>query len=224
MLSLGIAVGVHAAVIGLAAWSLVFSGERGDAVLGGVLVEEVEDRANDVEIVRSVPVQPPLPEIELPPAPVDPPPELRPDRVDPWSELVDFGPVDPSVAGNPFAMPERAVAEASAEPEPGRVERSRTVETAPVAAEVIPPRCRSAPPPRYPAVAQRRGLEGVAVIAGLVLEDGAVERLRVAKSSGSPILDEAAVAAVRKWRFDPARRGGVPIAFPIEVPIEFSLN
>ena len=46
----------------------------------------------------------------------------------------------------------------------------------------------------------------------------------VAQGSGHAALDEAALAAVRVWRFVPAMRGGFPVAAVAEVPIRFTLT
>jgi protein TonB len=45
----------------------------------------------------------------------------------------------------------------------------------------------------------------------LVRADGTVGRVDVLASSGDPELDRATVAAMSRWRFDPARRGGTPV-------------
>ena len=53
--------------------------------------------------------------------------------------------------------------------------------------------------------------------------DGSVGDVRVMQGLGSG-LDERAVAAVRQWRFDPARRKGVAVDVIVEVAVEFSLR
>lgn len=55
------------------------------------------------------------------------------------------------------------------------------------------------------------GAEGTVALRALVSVDGAVRSVEVAASSGSPVLDRAAADAVRRWRFTPATRDGVPI-------------
>jgi protein TonB len=64
--------------------------------------------------------------------------------------------------------------------------------------EVIP---GENPPPDYPWHARRRGLEGTVAIAVSVDAAGMVEEAAVRRSSGHPILDAAALGAVRGWRF-----------------------
>ncbi len=46
----------------------------------------------------------------------------------------------------------------------------------------------------------------------------------VKQSSGVAILDQAAIAAVRRWTFEPARTAGLPVASTVEVPVRFSLS
>jgi len=80
------------------------------------------------------------------------------------------------------------------------------------------------PLPDYPRLAKLRGWEGVTILRVEVREDGRVGRVELARSSGYPVLDEAAMKAVRAWRFEPARRGGAAVACVIEVPIRFKLD
>lgn len=80
------------------------------------------------------------------------------------------------------------------------------------------------PPPAYPLVAQYRHLEGTVTLEVEVLGDGTCGRVRVKKSSGSKLLDEAAVTGVKRWRFEPARREGNPVSTYIEVPVVFTLR
>ena len=46
----------------------------------------------------------------------------------------------------------------------------------------------------------------------------------VQETAGHPDLDEAAAEAVRRWRFDPARRGSDPVAMWVLQPVEFRLK
>jgi protein TonB len=82
----------------------------------------------------------------------------------------------------------------------------------------------SNPKPKYPAIAMRRGWEGTVQLSVQVSSEGASEKVTVHHSSGYDALDEAAVEAVEKWRFIPAKRGDTPIASSVIVPINFVLN
>ena len=70
---------------------------------------------------------------------------------------------------------------------------------------VTPPRVASAVQPRYPSSARSRGIEGVTGVKMLVGADGRVQEAFVVRSSGNGDLDQAALDAVYKWRFTPAK-------------------
>jgi len=80
------------------------------------------------------------------------------------------------------------------------------------------------PPPAYPATARRREQQGTVTVSVLVGADGSVERAEVADSSGFDALDDAALETVRsRWRFVPARHGGLAVESWVLVPIRFAL-
>lgn len=79
-------------------------------------------------------------------------------------------------------------------------------------------------PPAYPRAARRAGWEGTVLVAVLVGADGGCRRATVAASSGHPVLDQAALEAVRGWRFSPALRAGAPVESEVEVPVVFRLR
>jgi TonB family protein len=66
------------------------------------------------------------------------------------------------------------------------------------------------------------GVEGTVLVQALVGADGRVKDTVVEKSI--PVLDEAAVAAVRQWVFKPAMAGGKPVAVWVAIPVEFSVR
>ena len=70
---------------------------------------------------------------------------------------------------------------------------------------VTPPRVVSAMQPKYPSSARSAGIEGVVGVKMLVNASGKVTEAIVVRSSDNAALDEAAVAAVYKWRFTPAK-------------------
>ena len=78
--------------------------------------------------------------------------------------------------------------------------------------------------PRYPDSARRRGVEGTVIIKAYVTEQGRVEQVQVEQSAGHADLDAAAVEAVGRWRFQPARRGRQTIAMWVSIPVRFVLN
>lgn len=80
------------------------------------------------------------------------------------------------------------------------------------------------PAPRYPLQARIRGWEGTVLIQAWVAPSGGAGSARVIRSSGHAILDQAALAAVKGWRFQPARRGRTAVDSVVEVPITFRLE
>ncbi|MBI2167798.1 MAG: energy transducer TonB [Candidatus Omnitrophica bacterium] len=79
-------------------------------------------------------------------------------------------------------------------------------------------------PIRYPRWAVQEGWEGTLSIAIEVKTDGTVGRWMIMKSTGYPLLDEAAAAAVRQWQFHPATEQGKAILMCVQIPILFELK
>jgi protein TonB len=80
------------------------------------------------------------------------------------------------------------------------------------------------PAPTYPALARRLGEQGNVMLRVYVNPSGDAEQVLVASSSGVTRLDAAAVEAVRRWKFAPAKQGSVSVAAWVLVPINFSLK
>jgi len=79
-------------------------------------------------------------------------------------------------------------------------------------------------PAVYPPRAIEFGLTGTVLVRALVAPDGRTQEMRVWRSSGQPLLDAAAIAAVRRWDFEPASMGGRHVEAWVEVPVNFRLN
>lgn len=80
------------------------------------------------------------------------------------------------------------------------------------------------PAPSYPAMSRRLGEEGRVLLNVLVGTDGLAKHVTIAKSSGFTRLDEAALNAVAKWKFVPAKTLGLPVQASVNVPIVFKLD
>ena len=80
------------------------------------------------------------------------------------------------------------------------------------------------PAPAYPSLARRQGQQGRVVLRVLVNATGAAEQLEVRTSSGHAALDGAALEAVRRWRFVPARQGAEPVPAWVLIPLNFFLQ
>jgi protein TonB len=79
-------------------------------------------------------------------------------------------------------------------------------------------------PPKYPAQAARQHQEGKVLLKVLVGADGTPQEVTVQKSSGSRLLDQAAIEAVKNWKFNPGSKGGRPAPGYALVPIDFHLS
>lgn len=80
------------------------------------------------------------------------------------------------------------------------------------------------PAPVYPALSRRMGEEGKVLLRVFVEADGQPGQIETRSGSGSPRLDQAALDAVRRWKFVPARRGDETIGAWVLVPIVFNLK
>lgn len=80
------------------------------------------------------------------------------------------------------------------------------------------------PAPPYPPLSRRLGEQGRVLVRVFVDPGGAPTQVQLRQSSGHRRLDSAAEAAVRRWRFVPARRGDEPIGAWVLVPISFNLR
>ena len=78
--------------------------------------------------------------------------------------------------------------------------------------------------PRYPESARRAGAQGVTTLRVHVLESGRVSEVLVEESAGFRDLDQAAMEAVKKWLFEPARRGKDPVSVWVMLPVKFELR
>ena len=93
---------------------------------------------------------------------------------------------------------------------------------------MVPPRSDAShlnnPAPVYPNVSRRLGEQGKVLFDVYILPDGTVGEIKLKRSSGYTRLDDAALAAVRAWRYVPARRGDTPIPYWYVQPITFALD
>lgn len=78
--------------------------------------------------------------------------------------------------------------------------------------------------PVYPPTSYRAREEGTVLVTADIDATGTPVSVDVARRSGSRALDQAAVAAVRQWRFEPAVRGGSAVASTVEVPVTFRID
>jgi protein TonB len=80
------------------------------------------------------------------------------------------------------------------------------------------------PAPAYPTISRRLGEQGRVMLKVLVNAGGDPDSVVLDTSSGSDRLDQAAIDAVKKWRFVPAKRNGQALSAYVLVPVKFSLH
>lgn len=80
------------------------------------------------------------------------------------------------------------------------------------------------PYPKYPKLSLRRKEVGTVWLTLTVTAEGFAKDVRVKETSGYARLDKAALEAVKRWRFRPARRSGQPVDAEYELPIHFKLK
>jgi protein TonB len=75
--------------------------------------------------------------------------------------------------------------------------------------------------PEYPMLAQQARVQGFVILEARVGTDGAVQSVKVLRSI--PLLDEAAIAAVQQWRYQPLLLNGTPMPFVLTVTVVFRI-
>lgn len=78
--------------------------------------------------------------------------------------------------------------------------------------------------PLYPLIAKKSGWEGTVLVRVTVETNGRASQVDVSRSSGHKVLDAAAVKAIKRWTFRPARDGNIPIRSVVVIPLKFSLK
>tara|TARA_B100000809_G_scaffold53731_1_gene49226 strand:+ start:1966 stop:2577 length:612 start_codon:yes stop_codon:yes gene_type:complete len=78
--------------------------------------------------------------------------------------------------------------------------------------------------PIYPEIAQEAGIEGVVIVQAFIDASGRVKETLILKGVPNTGLDEAAMEAIRKTRFRPARQRERPVGVWISIPVNFKLK
>ena len=91
-----------------------------------------------------------------------------------------------------------------------------------VGGNIKPPQKTKRRRPVYPPIAQSARVQGVVIIEATIGPNGAVQDARVLRSI--PLLDQAALDAVRQWEFTPTLLNGVPVPVIMTVTVQFTLQ
>lgn len=179
-----------------------------------------------VEVLSEL-ITPPVPKTEPLPAPKPPEPVKQ--------AVIKKAAPTPPPAPQPVAIAERAPAPNAptgvVAPQPAPAPINAPVATAPAPAAVPSIQLPSStadylqnPKPAYPPISKRLGEQGKVVHSVLIGADGSPISAKLVQSSGFPRLDEAARAAVMRWRYVPGKRNGVAETMSFEVPINWVLE
>lgn len=193
--------------------------ERKDSVITLTLIAAPDEPA----------AKPDIPKIEtVVTAPVEPPPpkpivsaEVKPAEIPIPAETTPIP--QPSVEVSKTTPPPQTQTKVRGDgssPEPGLDTTTQKAEIG-VRAE---PNYRKNPEPPYPLAARRRREQGLVMLTAKVTAQGRATKVEIKQSSGHPLLDEAALNAVRDWEFQPARVGATAMESEIEVPVRFKLT
>lgn len=176
--------------------------------------------------------QPAKPQVQPPPtAPAKPQP--KPEK--PIEKPAPKKPAKPKPVARPQPKPAPPVEQS---PEP--VKAPAAPVEAPVQAKAAAPAAAPAPAPfveasykspslnnpptRYPRLALERQWEGTVTLRVQVLASGSAGEIKIERSSGHEILDEATIEQVKNWRFIPARRGDQTVVSWVIIPIQYKLK
>jgi protein TonB len=136
------------------------------------------------------------------PTPDEPEPIRLPEEEEPQIEVPDTDLVFDIPAGPPPAEPEGPII---------------------VAGDVQKPEKLSGPDPVYTEIARKARIQGVVIVQAIIDKGGDVQNVKVLK--GLPMgLDQAAVDAVKKWKFKPATLNGKPVAVYYNLTVNFRIQ
>ncbi|MFI3157828.1 MAG: energy transducer TonB [Methylococcaceae bacterium] len=130
----------------------------------------------------------------------------------------------PSVEQTPTPVVETSAPSAEPETKAAPVINSKSVDTQTYQSPSFNAAYLNNPAPSYPALSRRLGEEGRVLLRVQVMEDGSAGSVELQTGSGSSRLDQAALEAVKKWRFVPAKRGEQPVSASVVVPVRFSIE
>jgi protein TonB len=193
------------------------------------------------------PIVTPVPRSVAEPEPVDPPsppsPAVETQPVDTQPQpRVKGPPPSPSAAPGNVTTPEappavsdvgRSTFTAPSAIEPAPTGTPRPAAEPPSVAAAIPsdgitrtaiPRGGYQVRPSYPSIPRRLGIQGTTTLRIYVSAEGRVTEVTIEQTAGHADLDHAAADAVRRWRFEPARRGTEAVGMWVLLPVEFRLR
>jgi periplasmic protein TonB len=168
--------------------------------LAGTLISKIPQElkvAVEQEKITPKPPPPPPPQVELPPPPVAPPPEIN---------------IQTTVTTSPITVSDKPPP-----PVPPPVVHQAVSTPVSVGKAHV---CQQ----NYPEVSVRLNEEGTTLLSMKVMADGTVSGVTVAKSSGYPRLDEAAISCAGRWHYKPAAQDGNPVEMNWQANVQWKLH
>lgn len=197
-------------------------------------VEQTTEAKPLVMEVSMIAISAPKPSV-APPRPAPPPPEKKqppkklqpkpiPKKIPPvvQQKAPDFAPTEQAVEPQPVTQ--TAPTQTSTVSDSKGTTTPTTTNTQQFTEANFRANYAHNPKPEYPSIAKSRGWQGKVMLRVQVSAEGLSDAVAVETSSGHEILDEAAIEAVKKWKFIPAKRGETPVASSVIVPIIFTLR
>lgn len=173
----------------------------------------------DIKMPVNPPARAPAPVVDTSnAAPISAPPSIAPEP-----DLPPSVPASTALASGDAGVifgPPAAFVEPPPPPPPPPL--PQTAEPVRLHTGVVAPRRIATAEPVYPAVAKAAHVEGIVIVEAVIGVDGRVESAKVLRSV--PLLDQAALDAVREWRYTPGMLNGVAVPIIMTVTVNFSLS
>lgn len=205
----------HAGLIWLIATGLLSTAVPGDEtehlIMANVITDAPAAPATPAPLPQAQPKTLPQPRT---PTPLTPAPTLMPTPVVSSAAPTAAAPTVPAPAATP----------AAAAPAGNQRPSTASATPAPVVLPSSDADYLNNPATVYPGMSRRMGEQGTAVLRVFINTEGRAEKAEIRTSSGYSRLDEAALDTVKRWRYVPGKRAGVPEAMWFNVPIRFVLD
>lgn len=201
-------------------------------VPGEPAVVNLEESEKPEEVEEVTEVHEPSPSVSVPPLslmPLDNQQVESPDAI-PVPEIAEVPQMDDLAWSEEALEPWEEEKKPEVKPQPKVVRRSTptkrsTPSPKPASSKPSSARVLSRSSPVYPSKARRSGTEGKVTVLVAVATSGRVSNARVTSSSGSSLLDAAAMKAATRYRFTPAKNSaGQAVPTQVAIPFSFRLN
>jgi TonB family protein len=203
------------------------AGASAQAAVDPVAIKKLQEEAKKLEEEKKEKealAQQKLKEAQTPPATTAAPQQVDPSATGEVKEMASAATPTSDAAVPPVSNPEQGeqLSETPAPAEPAVVNEGDLV---PLTPDVVRPEIKSRANPTYPRMAAAKKVEGTVILRILVSETGDAADVQVLRPAGGSMgLNEAAVAAAKEWKFQPAVKDGKRVKVWMTYPIVFKLQ